>query len=103
MRIACQARALENQCYVIQSPTVGTCAWSAALDTNIGAAGVFSPMDHGFPADGVLALGEMNAKQWVYADLDLAAIARVRRDGQVLNYRDWAGQHTHLKRGSSGY
>jgi predicted amidohydrolase len=28
VRVACQARALENQCYVVQAPTVGTAPWS---------------------------------------------------------------------------
>jgi hypothetical protein len=33
-----------------------------------------------------------DAAQRVYADLDVAAIAAVRRSGQVFNYRDWEGQ-----------
>jgi predicted amidohydrolase len=96
VRIGCQARALENQCFVVQSPTVGDCPWSAAMDHNVGAAGVYTPVDDGFPSDGVLARGELNAAQWVFADLEFAAIARVRRDGQVFNYRDWPAQFTHL-------
>lgn len=92
VRIGCRARALENQCYVLQSPTVGDCAWSEAMDCNVGAAGIYGPVDRGFPADGVLAAGTLNAPQWVYADLDLDAIARVRREGQVLNHRDWDAQ-----------
>lgn len=98
VRIGCQARALENQCYVIQSPTVGDCAWSEALDKNIGAAGVYTPVDHGFPVSGVLARGELNKPQWVYADLRIAEIARVRKSGQVFNYRDWPDQHHHFPR-----
>jgi len=89
VRIGCQARALENQCYVVQSPTVGAAPWSAAVDTNIGAAAVYTPVDRGFPDNGVAALGELNAAQWVYADIDPAGIATVRREGQVFNYRDW--------------
>jgi predicted amidohydrolase len=96
VRIGCQARALENQCYVVQAPTVGDCPWSAAMDKNVGAAGVFTPVDHGFPANGILARGELNKPQWVYADLPLADIARVRQEGQVFNYRDWPGQFNHL-------
>ncbi|MSR14745.1 MAG: amidohydrolase [Gammaproteobacteria bacterium] len=96
VRIGCQARALENQCYVVQSPTVGDCPWSAAVDTNIGAAGFYTPVDHGFPANGLLARGELNKPQWVYADLKLAELARIRAEGQVFNYRDWSGQYAHL-------
>ncbi|MBI4694256.1 MAG: carbon-nitrogen hydrolase family protein [Gammaproteobacteria bacterium] len=93
VRIGCQARALENQCYVVQAPTVGDCDWSEAVDRNVGAAAIYTPVDYGFPADGVLAQGVMNTAMWVYADVDPAAIARVRDTGQVFNYRDWEGQY----------
>jgi predicted amidohydrolase len=92
VRIGCQARALENQCYVVQSPTVGLAPWSEAVDVNIGAAAVYTPVDYGYPDNGVLAIGELNQAQWVYADIDLGSIAKVRQTGQVFNYRDWAGQ-----------
>ena len=93
VRIGSQARALENQCYVVQSSTVGDAPWSPAVDVNVGAAGIYTPVDRGFPDNGVLASGALNAAQWVYADVDLAAIAEVRRCGQVFNHRDWPGQH----------
>jgi len=89
VRIGCQARALENQCYVVHASTVGEAAWSPAVDTNIGAAAIYTPVDRGFPDDGVLAIGTLNTPQWVYADIDPANIAHVRREGQVFNYRDW--------------
>jgi predicted amidohydrolase len=92
VRIGCQARALESQCYVVQSPTVGLAPWSEAVDVNIGAAAVYTPVDYGYPDDGVLAIGELNRAQWVYADIDLGSIANVRQSGQVFNYRDWPGQ-----------
>ncbi len=97
VKIGCQARALENQCYVIQSPTVGDCAWSEAVDTNVGVAAVYTPVDRGFPANGVLAVGKLNQPQWVYAELDMAAVARVRDEGQVFNHRDWAAQWPHVR------
>jgi predicted amidohydrolase len=92
VRVGCQARALENQCYVVQAPTVGEAPWSEAVDVNVGAAGVFAPPDRGLPDDGVIALGHLNRPGWVYADLDLEALRRVRSQGQVLNARDWMRQ-----------
>jgi predicted amidohydrolase len=92
VRVGCQARALENQCYVVMAPTVGTAEWSEAVDRNVGAAAVYTPPDRGFPSDGVLAIGEMNTAQWVYATLDPARIEEVRRGGQVFNHRDWPAQ-----------
>ena len=92
VRVGAQARALENQCIVVQSPLVGEAPWSAAIDVNVGAAGVYAPPDRGFPDDGVVAQGRLNEPGWVYADIDLNAVDTVRRSGQVFNDRDWAEQ-----------
>lgn len=89
VRIACAARALENQIFTVQSVTVGEARWSAAIDFNTGAAGVFAPPDARFSSDGVVAEGTLDAAQWVFADLDLDALARVRENGEVLNARNW--------------
>jgi predicted amidohydrolase len=89
VRVAAAARALENQCYVAVSPLVGEAPWSPAVDVNVGAAGVYGPPDRGFPEDGVIAQGPVNEPGWVYAQIDLAKVALVRSNGQVLNRRDW--------------
>jgi predicted amidohydrolase len=89
VHFSARARALENQCYVAITPMVGEAPWSAALDVNRGRAGVFGPMDRGFPADGILAEGTMDAPGWVFCTLDPSLIEAVRRDGAVLNHRDW--------------
>jgi predicted amidohydrolase len=90
VRIACQARALENQCYVVQSVTVGDAPWTLALDANRGAAGVYCPPDNGLPENGVVALGALDQAAWVFADLDLDQTAEVRRSGQVRTFADWS-------------
>ncbi len=94
VKIGCQARALENQCYVVQSCLVGHAPWSEAVDVNIGAAGIYTPVDRGFPDNGVLVAGELNAVQWVVGEVSLSACAVVRDQGQVFNYRDWPLQNT---------
>lgn len=92
VRIGSQARALEGQCYVLHSPTVGEASWSPAVDVNRGAAAIYGPPDRGMPANGVLALGKMDEPQWVFADVDLAKVAALRADGGVLNSVHWAEQ-----------
>jgi predicted amidohydrolase len=89
VHFSARARALENQCYVAITPTIGEAPWSAALDVNRGRAGVFGPMDRGFPADGILAEGKMDVPGWVFCTLDPSLIEAVRREGAVLNHRDW--------------
>lgn len=98
VRVAARARAMENQCFAVQSPTVGSAPWSAAVDENCGSAGAFGPIDKGFPEDGVLATGELNLPGWVYADLDLEAARTLRRGtAQVFNARDWAKEEPILR------
>jgi predicted amidohydrolase len=92
VRVGAQARALENQCYTVQAPTVGEAAWCPAVDTNHGAAGVFGPPDLGFPPDGVVALGEMDRPGWLFGDIDLSKVAEVREQGRVFNHRHWHEQ-----------
>lgn len=89
VRVGAQARALENQCYAVQSVTWGEAPWSAAVDVNTGCASVYTPIDRGFPASGILATYAADRPGWLVADLDLDAIEAVRRDGQVTNDRDW--------------
>lgn len=92
VRIGAMARALEAQCVSVMSSTVGACPWSEAVDLNTGAGGVFGPPDIRFPSDGVLAVGEMNVPGWTFADVDLEAIAHVRRDGIVAGRAHWIEQ-----------
>lgn len=90
VRIGSQARALENQCYVVHAALVGTAPWSPAIDINTGAAGIYTPVDKGFPANGILAEGRLNEAGWVYATLDVASTQAIREQGSTLNYQDWA-------------
>jgi predicted amidohydrolase len=88
--LSCRARALENQCYVVHAVTVGIAPWSLALDDNHGAAAIHTPVDRGFPDDGVLAQGQLDQPGWVYGTLDLDLLREVRASGQVKNFDDWS-------------
>lgn len=95
VRIGAQARALENQIAVLQSPTVGMAPWSLALDENIGRAGLFVPPDYGMPSNGVIAeSAELcpDGSRWLLGEVDLEEVRRVRREGQVFIRRDWPEQ-----------
>ena len=90
VRLSARARAVENQCYTAIVPLVGEAAWSGSIDVNIGHAALFGPCDTGFPDDGVLAAGPFNEPGLTVATVDFNAIDAVRREGNVLNDRDWA-------------
>jgi predicted amidohydrolase len=92
VRTGAAARALENQIYTVQSPCVGPAAFCEAVATNVGAAGFFAPSDKGLPENGVVALGEMNAAQWLIHKLDLDLIREVRASGGVRTFAHWPEQ-----------
>ena len=45
VRLSCRARALEQQCFVLQAHTAGSAPWSPALDINTGEPAAFSRPD----------------------------------------------------------
>ncbi len=92
--LSSRARALEQQCFVIQSPLSGAAPWSPAVDVNTGKAGVFTPVDRGFPDDGIMACGAAAHTPWLLAELDPPRLSTVRRHGQVRNFRDWPAQES---------
>jgi predicted amidohydrolase len=91
VRVGCQARALENQIYVACAVTAGEAPWSPALDVNTGTASIYTPIDRGFPSDGVLAQAGVGS-DWAIGELDLAALDAFKRDAQVANANDWMAQ-----------
>lgn len=97
VRIGAQARALENQIFVVQAPTVGMAPWSPALDENYGAAGLFVPPDGDSPDDGIVAIGTEGQGAWVIADADLARVNRWRTEGAVRPFAHWPEQYCGAK------
>lgn len=99
VRVGAMARALENQCVVAHAPTVGLCDFCPAVDENVGAAAIYGPPDLGFPEDGVFCQTTINTPGWAVAEVSRDAIARVRRDGGVLNHLHWDEQPARLAAG----
>jgi predicted amidohydrolase len=92
VRTGAMARALENQIYTVQAPLIGAAPFCEFTNTHYGAAGFFAPSDNGFPAGGVISLGEANVPGWTVATLDLNAMRALRDGGQVQTYKHWAEQ-----------
>jgi predicted amidohydrolase len=88
VRYCAQARAIENQMYVIQSSMVGSLPMVPAVSLNYGQAGIFTPSDFSFARDGILAEGIPNQETMVIGELNLNAIESLRKTGTVLPLRD---------------
>lgn len=92
VRQSCRARAIEQQCLIVQAPLVGQVADCTLLDTQTGTAALFCPPDFGLPADGIIAEGQPDYPGWVIAEVDPKAIAAPRQTGQVGNFSHWPEQ-----------
>lgn len=101
VRHSCQARAIENQVYVVAAGNVGHCPNVANFDIQYAQSAVFTPCDAPFPPEGIAAEAAPQAEQLIFADLDLAALQLARRDGTVKNlidrrpelYAQWRGEN----------
>jgi predicted amidohydrolase len=88
VRYCSQARAIENQIYVVQSPTVGSLPMVPAVSLNYGQAAIFTPSDFPFARDGILAEGIPNQETMVIGELDMATLLASRTTGTVLPLND---------------
>jgi predicted amidohydrolase len=88
VRYCAQARAIENQMYVITSHTVGSLPMVPAVSLNYGQAAILTPSDFHFARDGILAEGIPNQETMVIGELEMGAIQRARTSGTVLPLHD---------------
>lgn len=88
VRYCAQARAIENQMYVIQSSTVGSLPMVPAVSLNYGQAAILTPSDFSFSRDGILAEGIPNQETMVIGELNLRTIVDARSSGTVLPLLD---------------
>lgn len=88
VRYCAQARAIENQMYVVVSHTVGSLPMVPAVSLNYGSAAIFTPSDFAFSRDGILAEGIPNQETMVIGELNLSTIGDSRVSGTVLPLLD---------------
>jgi len=88
VRRCAQARAIENECYVIMSGSVGNLPNVENMDIQYSQSAIFTPSDFAFPHDAVAAEATPNTEMTLIADLDLDNIKELRIHGSVRNFRD---------------
>lgn len=97
VRQSCRARAIENQCLIVQAPLVGTVEGCDIIDQSTGCAALFCPPDTGLPGDGIIAQGLTDRPGPVVADVTPSAIAAPRTSGQVGNFAHWPESRVTVK------
>ncbi len=88
VRYCSQARAIENQCYVVMSGNVGNLPGVENMDINYAESCILTPCDFPFARDGIAAECSENVETVAVADLDLTDLAWARSNGTVRNLRD---------------
>lgn len=88
VRYCSQARAVENQCYVVLSGNVGNLPKVENMDINYGQSCILTPCDFVFSRDGIAAECEPNVETVIFADLHLNDLFESRSSGSVINLRD---------------
>ena len=79
------ARAIENECYVAISGSVGNLPGVENMDIQYAQSAVFSPSDFTFPHDAILAEATPNTETTLLVDMDIELLKRQRMFGSVRN------------------
>ncbi|MDX1630042.1 MAG: carbon-nitrogen hydrolase family protein, partial [Fulvivirga sp.] len=88
VRVCAQARAIENECYVVISGSVGNLPKVKNMDIQFGQSAVFSPSDFAFPHNAIVAEGTPNTENTIIADVDLKDLKQLHNNGSVRNLKD---------------
>lgn len=88
VRYCCQARAVENQCFVVMAGNVGNLPRVANMDIQYAQSCILTPCDFPFARDGIAADTTPNAEMVAFADLRLESIQMARHSGTVQNLKD---------------
>lgn len=88
VRYCSQARAIENQCYVVLSGNVGNLPGVNNFDIQYGQSCILTPSDFPFARDGIAADSTPNIETVLFADLRLESLAKARNAGAVQNLKD---------------
>lgn len=88
VRYCCQARAVENQIYVVMSGTVGNLPNVANMDVNYAESCILTPCDFPFARDGIASTSIPNTEMVVISDLNIESLVSARNSGTVQNLKD---------------
>lgn len=96
VRYCCQARAVENQLYVVMSGNVGNLPNVANMDIQYAQSCILTPCDFPFARDGIAADTTPNVETVAFADLRPESLIMARNSGTVKNLQDRRHDLYHL-------
>lgn|SRR5690554_6825165 len=88
VRNCAQARAIENECYVAITGSIGNLPNVNNMDIQYAQSMVLTPCDFAFPADGIKAEATPNTEMVLVTDVDLDLLRELNAFGSVRNLKD---------------
>ncbi|MDF1762685.1 MAG: carbon-nitrogen hydrolase family protein, partial [Oleibacter sp.] len=88
VRHCAQARAIENECYVVIAGSVGNLPQVESLDVQYAQSAVLTPSDFPFPHDAILSEATANTEMLLFSDLDMDKLKILHNEGSVRNKKD---------------
>jgi predicted amidohydrolase len=88
VRYCSQARAIENQVYMVLAGCVGNLPAVENLDIQYAQSAIFTPSDVEFHMEGIAMEASANTETLIFQDLDLNLLARNREYGSVQTWKD---------------
>jgi predicted amidohydrolase/GNAT superfamily N-acetyltransferase len=88
VRYCGQARAIENQCFVVLSGNVGNLPNVGNMDIQYAQSCILTPCDFPFARDGIAAEATENVETLTISDINLADLSWARAEGTVRNLAD---------------
>jgi len=85
VRHCAQARAIENECYVMIAGSVGNLPDVSNMDVQYAQSAVLSPSDFAFPQKAVVSEAAVNTEMVLVADVDFHALKNLHAKGSVRN------------------
>lgn len=88
VRYCSQARAIENQCFMVLAGNVGNLPNVDNMDIQYAQSCILTPCDLPFARDGIAAEASENVETLTMSDVNLADLSWARAEGTVRNLRD---------------
>ncbi len=88
VRLCAQARAIENECYVVIAGAVGNLPRVNNMDINYAQSAIFTPSDFAFPTNAIRSEATPNTEMTVIADVNLELLKELHEYGSVNTLKD---------------
>lgn len=88
VRLCAQARAIENECFVAITGSVGNLPKVENMDIQYSQAAVFTPSDFAFPSNCIKSEATANTEMILIAEVDLSLLHELHSYGSVRNLKD---------------